>query len=152
LDAIASRTYTYDIDFQNDVVQLYSQLCDAHSLYFRPKNYAALTFWQPFSLVSIGGGTELFVAPYFPAGLEEAYLTLTGMNITKFAGARVVLIEGVDATKYITEYAQYSVGLSKDLATRFNVALTRFEPTVDLYAPVLRCALLFFPLHCAFYS
>ena len=48
-------TYALDIDFQNDLVALYGGLCDAHSLYIRPTNYATMAFWQPFAFVWFSG-------------------------------------------------------------------------------------------------
>lgn len=44
---------------------------------------------------------------------------------------QVLTINGEDALAHIITFANRSVGVSKDLGTRVNLALTMVEPTPD---------------------
>jgi hypothetical protein len=126
-----SAQYSNDFEFQNDLVRVYGQLNDAHSLYFRPKNYAALTFYQPFNLIHYtdAAGTQIIaISQYFLPGIADYYRNHEKIELQQFAGAQLVEIEGIPALEYLEVWAAAFSGLSKDSSSRFNFALARFLP------------------------
>jgi hypothetical protein len=62
-----------------------------------------------------------------------------GIDVRQFAGAQIVSIDGFAALPYMIEYANTSVGMSKDLGSRFNYALTRPNPRPDIVQG-MRCS------------
>ena len=54
--------------------------------------------------------------------------SIFGLDISKYAGKLVHSIEGMDAFRYLLAFADKYVGVSRDIGTRLNIALSR--PTV----------------------
>lgn len=141
LNRISNTVYNNDFEFQNDLAQVYSYMNDAHSLYFRPNNYAALTSYQPFTLIQYIDPTEnnaqkIIIDPHFIPGIKQYYLDTFGIDLTTYIGATVLAIEAEDALSYLKNWSFYHCSLAKDASSRFNFAFTRFLPTADNGAEV----------------
>ncbi|MDP2437056.1 MAG: hypothetical protein Q8P67_15015 [archaeon] len=95
------------------LVELYNSLNDAHTAYLKPASYSAT--WAVFPLffghfVDTAGRHQIFVETAFFQDLQPV------------VGANVTAIDGVDAVQVLLSYANTSVGISRDLGTRFNLA------------------------------
>lgn len=135
LQTIENRPYVYDMDFQSDLRALFDQLNDAHTQYYLPTCYQNVLVRQPFAPVGFGDTTENYkitISPYFDEEIIDYYEDSVGLNVTDYVGMEILEIDGVSPFDYFLKYANNSVGMAKDLGTRFNFALTVPEPRNDI--------------------
>ena len=132
LDYILKWPHKFDYSFHDDLRALFLLLGDAHTQYYAPTCYTTFTAQQPFAPISVtANGTNeqiIVVSEYFPTSLINYYQQTMNIDIRSFSGAQIVSIDGYNALPYLIEYANSSVGMSKDLGSRFNYALTRPNP------------------------
>lgn len=80
-------------------------------------------FIQPLNFATfIDNGERVFevVDQWFP-GLVDYYHSSLGINITQYAGARLIQIDQQDPLSYFEAFAKTQVSTSKDVQTRFNL-------------------------------
>jgi hypothetical protein len=58
----------------------------------------------------------------FYPGIQNYYANLS-INLQQFVGAKLLQIDGVDALPFFAQYAKVALSTSKDVQTRFNLAL-----------------------------
>eukprot|EP01119_Soliformovum_irregulare_P012029 TRINITY_DN3091_c0_g1_i3.p1 TRINITY_DN3091_c0_g1~~TRINITY_DN3091_c0_g1_i3.p1 ORF type:complete len:629 (+),score=164.53 TRINITY_DN3091_c0_g1_i3:284-1888(+) len=120
-----TANYNTDWDFHIDVASLFWKLRDAHTAYFVPECYKSFTFYQPLPLISFVDESNLqiiAVSSYINPTLAQHWLE-QGIDLHQFSGATVMHIGNMDAMNYMVQYAREDIGVTKDLATRFDLAL-----------------------------
>ena len=101
LQAIETKTYTSDYHFHLDLVVLFNQLNDGHTLYYSPSGYRRFFKIRPFYLTSsidIESGDQEIIVSF---GTLPNYQNLTGVDLTPYIGLTVSKINGVDALEYV---------------------------------------------------
>jgi hypothetical protein len=143
LSYILKWPHKFDYNFHDDVRALFLLLGDAHTQYYAPTCYTSFTAQQPFAPISDTDNSTnqqiISISNYFSTALVQYYLDTMGIDVRQFAGAQIVSIDGFAALPYMIEYANTSVGMSKDLGSRFNYALTRPNPRPDIVQG-MRCS------------
>jgi len=135
LSEIADRPYIYDMEFHEDLRYLFLQLNDAHTQYYLPTCYQNILIRQGLGPVGWGSDPSNFkitVSPYFPSDLVSYYSNNFGIYLPNYTNYTINTINGVPAYEYFMTYANTSIGMSKDVGTRFNYALTVPEPRNDI--------------------
>eukprot|EP01105_Mastigella_eilhardi_P025820 TRINITY_DN7165_c0_g1_i1.p1 TRINITY_DN7165_c0_g1~~TRINITY_DN7165_c0_g1_i1.p1 ORF type:complete len:647 (-),score=174.65 TRINITY_DN7165_c0_g1_i1:698-2356(-) len=122
--------FASDYDFHQQLVGLVRQLHDGHTGYSAPSCYSNFRPLQPLMLISYASETgglypDIGVAAIYP-GLSPYYKSI-GIDVAQLIGGTVLSINGVDAWQYIMMFANSSVGTSKDVQVRYNIALTQFR-------------------------
>eukprot|EP00271_Cylindrocystis_brebissonii_P010749 TRINITY_DN270_c0_g1_i1.p1 TRINITY_DN270_c0_g1~~TRINITY_DN270_c0_g1_i1.p1 ORF type:complete len:689 (-),score=45.31 TRINITY_DN270_c0_g1_i1:490-2556(-) len=145
--AIGKKAYKSDYDFQNDMISLVKSLNDGHTEW-NPSCYSSIVGepLQPFPIYMVSNATtktsKLLVAPLdamiaaestgYPAELVfrlvEAELRI---NISDYAGAEVVKINGVNALTYAVEVAK-TIGGYRDPQARLNSLFLRPSAFPDI--------------------
>lgn len=145
LDALATRNFANDHDFQLALVDNHKKLFNPHWRYQRPACYTQLlASFIPFDFGSAvstphgGGGPQQIVfieaAPY----LAERYRMFTGIDPEAYVGLRVVSVNGVPALEYFrrfgTEVYRYDQNAGQGLNEVLqNAAYSiRSSPTHDV--------------------
>jgi hypothetical protein len=122
-----------DFDFHAHLAAVLRQLRDAHTRYLMPGYGAIFAFWQALEMISHvspeTGAQVITVHPSVSTDGRLAYIEKhSGVDLTVFAGAEVVSINGVPAIEAMTKFAKEDVCFCKDLGTRFNIALHQTLP------------------------
>lgn len=124
--ALETQSFGSDFEFQEAMRSIFRDLHDAHTNYYAPVPQAAFTFALPFAVFAYAGTSndtvleisdELFHPDQWPE-----------FNASDFVGARVVQIDNVPALDYVKDFALNNIGLAKDPAVRFNLALLQRPP------------------------
>lgn len=99
--------------FHDAVCNLFNSLNDAHTAYFKPLSYDATYALFPllFSHYVDSNGHHVVVSNAFFGRLQQ------------LVGLELLAIDGVPAVDFFTAYANEWVGISRDLGTRFNLAI-----------------------------
>jgi hypothetical protein len=127
------QTFKYDYDFQTILARAFLNLQDAHTRYVYPINYRNFEFYQPIPMISYVNETTAEQEVRFhpmgaPIETQRLYNTSYNFDLNVFSGAKILSIQGENALSHLTDFAFHSVGLSKDLGTRLNAALTQSLP------------------------
>ncbi|KAF7317579.1 hypothetical protein MKEN_00844900 [Mycena kentingensis (nom. inval.)] len=146
LNAIQSKTatvgYATDWDFNMAVSDAYNREADGHTLYAAACT-EAFSWNLPFSIATLAQtpfdkvAQPTFLVNYdFPnqgrMGLE-AYYESIGVHVRPLDGARIVSIDGVDASEYLVDLATQSsifkglVGAYEDVNPRYMRLMSRYS-------------------------
>lgn len=90
---------------------------------------------QGFGPIAFGNDTENFnitVSQYYPIDLVEYYQQEYNINIMDYKFDQILAINGIPAYEYFMNYANHSIGISKEVGTRLNYAFTIVEPRPDI--------------------
>eukprot|EP01094_Clydonella_sp_ATCC50884_P020977 TRINITY_DN4496_c0_g1_i1.p1 TRINITY_DN4496_c0_g1~~TRINITY_DN4496_c0_g1_i1.p1 ORF type:complete len:673 (-),score=242.65 TRINITY_DN4496_c0_g1_i1:108-2126(-) len=131
LAAIGQRTYRYDYELHDDLRALYDQLNDAHTQYYAPVCYLSLSATQPIapiSYVDASGEQVVAISPFVNPELVQWYKSRYGIDVMDLLGSQIRDVNGYPAMDYFEGYANNSMGMSKDIGTRFNYAMTIVKP------------------------
>jgi len=125
---IKASTYSRDYDFHRDVQEVFRPLYDGHTWYYLPTCYTNFQPLQPFLLVSYvdESGDVVIKISGLVSKTAQAYKDLFGYDLTPLVGATVLRINGTTASEYLLQFANHSIGMSKDIQGRYNYALTRY--------------------------
>lgn len=135
---VAGTAYSSDYAMQADYSQIFRRLQDAHTRYKLPANYKLFAAGIPLHFISAAaadgtaGKLDVRVSP-FPvpeAAVERMRPFMSDADqLPAFANATVLSVDGGDPTEAFVAFANASIGLSKDLNTRLNLAFNAYEPS-----------------------
>jgi len=135
---IRSTKYESEYAFQSDLANTFILLHDAHTTYRMDHPYTAFTFVNPIIITSFFTGTEQIVSvpPFsFPAAMKKQIEAKIGMDLDQFINATVYEINQEPALDHVVAFAKDHIGVSKDIATRLNLAVAQFMPRPDTPGP-----------------
>ncbi|CAG8615068.1 4271_t:CDS:2 [Funneliformis mosseae] len=112
LDKLLAYTYTTDVQFMMDVMNLLNQLKDPHTKFIPNCYFEQFLFEQGLSLYSVVKSDDKQVIKIFN---DSIIPSLTDCEVTH--------IDSQPALSFITSFANSQIGESKDLNVRFNLAL-----------------------------
>jgi hypothetical protein len=138
LEKIRNTNYTSEFKFNQDLTSLFTRFRDGHLAYVPPSCYSGFPALQPFALVSYFDKElqqeQIYVADITP-NTNDAYQELIGSDdLSKHIGSTVTHINGVPAVKEILQFANSSIGSSRDINGRYNLAVARFIDEKGIYA------------------
>ncbi|CAG8594006.1 9415_t:CDS:2, partial [Funneliformis mosseae] len=113
LDKLLAYTYTTDVHFIIDVMNLLNQLKDPHTKFIPNCYFEQFLFEQGLSLYSVVKSDDKQVIKIFNV-----------LIISSLIDYEVTHIDSQLALSFITSFANSQIGESKDLNVRFNLALT----------------------------
>ena len=107
------------------LADVFVPLRDAHTRYNKPAPFSNAVFTLPFTFSAnwtVDGGDEVFMHPQasFVAAYKDVYNKTLPRGVD---GARVVKIDGQAAGEAVLEYARTELGYSKDVGSRFSLAV-----------------------------
>lgn len=129
LEALRSQPFSDDLEFQEAVVALFAKLQDTHTRYRVPQCYRDIDFYQPFNLigyVSDDGQHAIGISEFIDEEVRQHFEDDLNIRVSQYLDAEVLRINFVNATEFISQYAETHVAVTKDRNTRFNIALSRF--------------------------
>ncbi|EUC56044.1 peptidase S41 family protein [Rhizoctonia solani AG-3 Rhs1AP] len=131
---IRATTYTTDYDFSRDIYNVINRLNDGHTMW-RPFCYwNAFQNIVPAPLIALekNGSQEIYIAPNAVEFLSllgtnyTSYYDTKGFNWKKYAGAKVLTIDGLPAWTYVNGIATSYSGRFIDHNIRVNSVFTSY--------------------------
>jgi len=102
--------------FQERICQTFNDLNDAHTVYIKPVSYRNIAILQMFGLQSFVKNNKQSI--YVGDVMHPDLLFMRGWEILE--------IDGKPAMEVIIDFANTTVSISKDLGTRFNLAVETY--------------------------
>ncbi|CAE6396376.1 unnamed protein product [Rhizoctonia solani] len=132
---IKATRYTTDYDFNRDVFNVINRLDDGHTLWLPSCYWAAFQNIVPAPLISLekNGSQDIYIAPNVVEFISllgtnyTSYYDAKGFNWKKYAGSKVLTIDGVPAWKYVNEIASSYSGNYIDRNIRVNSVFTSYR-------------------------
>eukprot|EP00013_Stygamoeba_regulata_P009325 CAMPEP_0177675720 /NCGR_PEP_ID=MMETSP0447-20121125/27361_1 /TAXON_ID=0 /ORGANISM="Stygamoeba regulata, Strain BSH-02190019" /LENGTH=644 /DNA_ID=CAMNT_0019184145 /DNA_START=163 /DNA_END=2097 /DNA_ORIENTATION=- len=131
LSRIGQKSYSSDWDFQQDLGALFRSLNDGHTIYLLPSCYQSFSPFQPFILITVtdpATNQDVVKIAGAPSSLAAYEKLFNQDNLDAAIGGTVLEIDGEPAVDHLLRFANHSIGSSKDLNIRYNLANTRFLP------------------------
>ncbi|CAE6421599.1 unnamed protein product, partial [Rhizoctonia solani] len=127
--------YSTDYDFNRDVYDVINRLDDGHTLWLPSCYWAAFQNIVPAPLIALekNGAQDIYVAPNAVEFISllganyTSYYDEKGFNWKKYAGAKVLTIEGVPAWLYVNGIATTYSGNYIDHNIRVNSVFTNYR-------------------------
>ncbi|KAI9293519.1 hypothetical protein K502DRAFT_366640 [Neoconidiobolus thromboides FSU 785] len=128
LDEIRQKKHQKEVPFHRDIINLFNSLHDGHTVYAAACVYF-FTFRQPFPLFTYHDedGNQIVKVlsnVKFPPAYQEYWLS-KGVNVTKYLGKKINLINGQLPLDYLQMYADKNIAGSRDSNSRLNLALAK---------------------------
>ncbi|GAB1527507.1 hypothetical protein RhiTH_010682 [Rhizoctonia solani] len=132
---IKATKYTTDYDFNRDIYNVINHLDDGHTLWLPSCYWAAFQNILPAPLVALekNGTQDIYIAPNTVEFISligtnyTSYYDAKGFNWKKYAGAKVLTIEGVSAWLYVNGIATTYSGDYIDHNIRVNSVFTNYR-------------------------
>ncbi|QRV84940.1 peptidase family S41 protein [Ceratobasidium sp. AG-Ba] len=134
-DTPPSTKYKTDYDFNRDVYDVLNRLDDGHTLWFPNCYWAAFQSIAPTPLIALekNGVQDIYVAPdaaEFIALLGSnytSYYEAQGFDYKRYAGAKVLTIDGISAWGYVNNIATTYSGEYIEHNIRVNSVFTNYR-------------------------
>ncbi|KAG9126864.1 hypothetical protein FRC07_001649 [Ceratobasidium sp. 392] len=131
---IKATKYKTDYDFNRDVYNVINHLDDGHTLWLPACYWAAFQNIAPAPLTALekDGSQDIYIAPDAGEFIDllgtgyTSYYTAKGFDYKKYAGAKVLEIDGVPARKYVNGIATNYSGNYIDHNVRVNSVFTSY--------------------------
>lgn len=122
---IKHSTYANDYELQEDLKLKFKRFHNVHWNYLTPMCYHHLTPYIPlgFSSTMIDGQQIIYVHDDVVA--PKLYRQVTGVNTHELVGQRLVSINGVDAVKFLSDYADKHIAYFPNSSNNFAEVLQR---------------------------
>ncbi|KAG8729792.1 hypothetical protein FRC11_007998, partial [Ceratobasidium sp. 423] len=132
---IKATKYSTDYDFNRDVYNVINHLDDGHTLWLPSCYWAAFQNIAPAPLIALekNGSQDIYIAPNAAEFISllganyTSYYDAKGFNWKKYAGAKVLTIDGVPAWLYVNGIATTYSGNYIDHSIRVNSVFTNYR-------------------------
>ncbi|KAJ1304929.1 hypothetical protein OPQ81_006062 [Rhizoctonia solani] len=132
---IKATKYSTDYDFNRDVYDVINHLDDGHTLWLPSCYWAAFQNIAPAPLIALenNGSQDIYIAPNAAQFISllgtnyTSYYDAKGFDWKKYAGAKVLTIDGVPAWLYVNGIATTYSGNYIDHNIRVNSVFTNYR-------------------------
>ncbi|CUA67231.1 hypothetical protein RSOLAG22IIIB_07285 [Rhizoctonia solani] len=139
---IRKTEYKTDYEFNRDLFDVINRLDDGHTLWFPDCYWDAFQNTLPAPVVALekNGSQDIYIAPDAVEFLSllgsnfTSYYDQKGFNWKKYAGAKVLTIEGLPAWAYVNLVATTQSGNWLDHNIRVNSVLSSYRITSNAWA------------------
>ncbi|CAE6411508.1 unnamed protein product [Rhizoctonia solani] len=132
---IKATAYKTDYDFNRDIFNVINRLNDGHTVWQPFCYWAAFQNIVPAPLVALekNGTQDIYIAPNAAEVISllgtnyTSYFDAKGFNWKKYAGAKVLTIDGIPAWTYVNGVATNQSGYYIDHNIRVNTVFTNYQ-------------------------